>query len=425
MNKGEDLVSLFDSRRFHSRVVTVARDLFCAGYFEQAVSEAFKAVENYVKEKSGRDDLYGHGLMGVVFNEKDPILRLNPLKTVSDQDEQAGFKFLFMGAVKGIRNPRAHETLEHGEPFEALEYLALASLLMRRVDNAVLTMQADEIIRLVEQQTFVRSNRYVEAILTKVPASLYVVSAEKLIEKYISTEDERIRENVFFVYRMLVQRLDEDSLRSISAEVNRVLDEDATFAYGVKLLQPHFVRFLEAHIVEKLFGFLVEDIKRGMLNRGLVSGSEFWQDVIRLRRAIPAHHIEDLVDVLRDLLYNGNWYQQGFAVRILQELQDVIPESYLPMLMKGVMRALLHDTSFSAMDEVSQALESYSESWIIAFCESLLREHDFVSGDKGQWLELSLKNPHLPDSLRGRVEEAISLLSNDDGLPPPEDEIPF
>lgn len=51
-------------------------------------------------------------------------------------DEREGFKFLFMGASRGLRNPRAHGAdLKTAEP-EAMRMLATASLLMDVLDRA-------------------------------------------------------------------------------------------------------------------------------------------------------------------------------------------------------------------------------------------------------------------------------------------------
>lgn len=47
-----------------------------------------------------------------------------------------GFKFIFSGAASGIRNPRGHEVDVGDTPDEALDYLALASLLLQRLDRA-------------------------------------------------------------------------------------------------------------------------------------------------------------------------------------------------------------------------------------------------------------------------------------------------
>jgi hypothetical protein len=41
-----------------------------------------------------------------------------------------------MGAILGTRNPSAHERFGPLDAQEALEYLGLASLLMRRLDDA-------------------------------------------------------------------------------------------------------------------------------------------------------------------------------------------------------------------------------------------------------------------------------------------------
>jgi uncharacterized protein (TIGR02391 family) len=70
------------------------------------------------------------------FNENGPKVRLNGLTRESEIDEQMGFKFIFAGAATGIRNPRAHEVEIGDTPDEALDYLALASLLLRRLDTA-------------------------------------------------------------------------------------------------------------------------------------------------------------------------------------------------------------------------------------------------------------------------------------------------
>ena len=74
--------------------------------------------------------------MAAAFNEKRPILALNQGNTRSEQDEQEGFRLIFMGAAQGIRNPKAHDMVAQEDPDRSLDFLALASLLMRRLDDA-------------------------------------------------------------------------------------------------------------------------------------------------------------------------------------------------------------------------------------------------------------------------------------------------
>lgn len=133
--KGE-LDRVFDAMKLHPLIVENSESLFKSGHYDQAILEAFKAVNNYVKQKSGRNNLDGKDLMAKVFNKNQPVLTLNDLRNTSEKNEQEGFMFLFMGAMVGIRNPKAHEIVVQKDPYRTLEYLGFASLLAKRVDEA-------------------------------------------------------------------------------------------------------------------------------------------------------------------------------------------------------------------------------------------------------------------------------------------------
>lgn len=130
---------LLDITKLHPRIVEVSKSLFETGHYSQAIFEAFKAVNNFVKEKSGLTPaeirrMTDKQLMAKVFDESNPIIKLNELQTDTEISEQEGFKFLFMGATAGIRNPKAHDSVVQRDPYKTLEYLAFASLLMKRID---------------------------------------------------------------------------------------------------------------------------------------------------------------------------------------------------------------------------------------------------------------------------------------------------
>jgi uncharacterized protein (TIGR02391 family) len=132
-------IQLFDAMQFHPKVVEASRQLFQDGHYRDAIYRAFVALNNFVKEKSGLQpqELRGikeHQIMAKVFDVNNPIIKLNELKTDTDISEQEGFKFLFMGATIGIRNPKAHENIIQDDPYKSLEYLGFASLLMKTID---------------------------------------------------------------------------------------------------------------------------------------------------------------------------------------------------------------------------------------------------------------------------------------------------
>ncbi len=125
----------FEGLDLHPRIAAVAADLYRDGHYRNAVLDATVALVNYVKEKSRRHDLDGAKLMGTVFSKNNPLLVFNGLKDHTDEDEQEGIMHLFMGVVLALRNPRAHALLDD-LPEMALEYIALISLLAKRLEQA-------------------------------------------------------------------------------------------------------------------------------------------------------------------------------------------------------------------------------------------------------------------------------------------------
>ncbi|MCC7051778.1 MAG: TIGR02391 family protein [Gemmatimonadaceae bacterium] len=127
--------SYFSKLNLHPRISDVASDLFVDGYHSEAVFAASKALINYVKDRSGRHDLDGTGLVRTVFSKNAPILSFNALADQTDADEQEGMMHLFEGAVMAIRNPGGHSFPEGSEQ-RALEYISLLSLLAYRVQES-------------------------------------------------------------------------------------------------------------------------------------------------------------------------------------------------------------------------------------------------------------------------------------------------
>jgi len=125
--------------QFHPEILFVSKQLLQDGHYAQSIEEAFKRVIKEVKSiimvKSG-ENLDGDKAMNRTFGSEtqEPLVRFNKLETDGDRDEQKGMMFLFKGIV-GIRNRKVHDNILLSDPQRAIEYLSLASLLMRLLDE--------------------------------------------------------------------------------------------------------------------------------------------------------------------------------------------------------------------------------------------------------------------------------------------------
>lgn len=137
-------VETLGSYDLHPRIKEVASSQFENEDFKGAILNAFIEVVDQVKTKLGRPkdkngrDLDGDDLMNRVFGcdgDQIPLLRFNSLRDGLDRAEQRGLMYLFKGVV-GVRDRKAHLNFVLNDPQKAFEYLGLASLLLRLLDEA-------------------------------------------------------------------------------------------------------------------------------------------------------------------------------------------------------------------------------------------------------------------------------------------------
>lgn len=127
---------LFDLLNFHPKIVQASRSQFRSGHYTEAIFNAFRCIEIFAKKKSGSKKR-GTALMQEIFSETHPVIKLNDMQQDFEIDEQNGFRFIYAGAMLGIRNPKAHADIQQKDPLRTLEYLSLASLLAKRLDEGV------------------------------------------------------------------------------------------------------------------------------------------------------------------------------------------------------------------------------------------------------------------------------------------------
>lgn len=123
----------------HPRITSVARPRIVAGFNGDAVESAFKEVNDTVKRifrESEGQEFDGANLMNRAFSVDRPIIQLDNLNNETGRNIQKGYLQIFAGSMTGIRNPKAHGNL-NPDARKALHLIALASLLMHKIDERV------------------------------------------------------------------------------------------------------------------------------------------------------------------------------------------------------------------------------------------------------------------------------------------------
>lgn len=140
---GDTVETFLKKYDLHPRIKAVSSKLFADGHYKQAIQDALvevitrvKEVASYPKDNNGKE-LDGDQLMNRAFGcdgEDEPLIKLNGLADSFDKAEQRGFMYLYKGIV-GIRDKKAHLNFIQSDPYRTMEYLCLASLLMRLLED--------------------------------------------------------------------------------------------------------------------------------------------------------------------------------------------------------------------------------------------------------------------------------------------------
>jgi uncharacterized protein (TIGR02391 family) len=101
----------------------------------EAVFEAFRLVEERVRSLTASGDS-GRALMESVFGARPPQLDITTTTGEAIAGEREGFRLLFIGAMLALGDPHCAGKAVPTALDETMEYLAVASMLMRRLDRA-------------------------------------------------------------------------------------------------------------------------------------------------------------------------------------------------------------------------------------------------------------------------------------------------
>jgi uncharacterized protein (TIGR02391 family) len=116
----------------HPAIRAASIEIFRIGKYDAAVFEAFKTVENAIREAAEFPaDAHGMPMAAKAFNSET-----GPLAVPGDPPgERQAMQQLMAGAVGVFKNPRSHRNVDLADPIEAAQMLIIASHLLQIVDS--------------------------------------------------------------------------------------------------------------------------------------------------------------------------------------------------------------------------------------------------------------------------------------------------
>lgn len=134
---GDDLLAEYDRRILDPDLREATRSRFTSEHYADAVEAGAKALNECIRRRTGRTE-DGDGLMTLVFSPQSPLLRINSMRSRSEQTAQRGHMLLCQGVVAAWRNPRAH-ALTDDQPARCLMMLETIGDLIETTKAAVRT----------------------------------------------------------------------------------------------------------------------------------------------------------------------------------------------------------------------------------------------------------------------------------------------
>jgi len=177
-----------------------------AGNFTGAVKTALLFLTECIRGRTDLD-LDGDALVTKALSQKLPLIKLNGLSTASEIDEQMGHMMILQGIYKGIRNPRNHN-LKSDDRFTCDSILILVNYCVKIIKKAKKFFDFDEIMSVVNDKYFDRSDEYAEEISNTIPKNKIFDTLISLID---NTKDNNYH-NISFIICSAIKLLDDEEL---------------------------------------------------------------------------------------------------------------------------------------------------------------------------------------------------------------------
>lgn len=245
--------------RLDKRLWSAIQSAYEARNFTAAILDAIYFLSNIIREKTGLES-DGVALAGQALGGSNPPLKVNSLRTESEQNVQKGLEQLLRGIYQSIRNPRSHEKIsDSAEDADAI--IIFINYLLQIIDKSKSAFTKAEALRRAFDTLFVSSDRYAQLLAEDIPPRHRL---EVYVDAYRAKETGNGAKLAYF-FRALFSALDEHDRKQVYELVSEDMISTETDSDIRLILQtqpsdnwPHYAEAGRLRIENKLIDAIRE-----------------------------------------------------------------------------------------------------------------------------------------------------------------------
>jgi uncharacterized protein (TIGR02391 family) len=233
---------------------------FEARNYTAAILDAIHALSDLIRE---RTDLDGDGvsLVGAALGGNTPRLKVNRLRTESEQNIQRGVEALLRGLYQAVRNPRSHGKVEDEEK-DAVAVILFVDYLMRVVGQSKSPFSLEAFVQRVLDQGFVPKKQYADLLVSRIPARKRLAVCREVFSRCERADGTKVR--FFFESALAVLSDDErEEFLSIISDELFSTDDEGTVRFILQSLPSSLWTQLDEVARLRIENMLIDSVRCG------------------------------------------------------------------------------------------------------------------------------------------------------------------
>jgi len=240
--------------RLHPLIHEASRRYLDLGQEGEAVLGAWTALRDLLRArlKSHED---GMRLIEEIGPAQSARLNLTPNQTLSQRNQHEGIRHMLRGLVAYARNPMAHDSLNPfaGDFDEAIQVLAIMSLVAEHVESAGTAADVDEAVELLCEPDVPLDGQAIAAAVARAGRSQSGPLVERIIDRLRTRPGGRAERALLTGYHLVLSRnFDPVVFERAGRVTSQLLMKAETTALGLKLLREGVVSKLDPFAYAKV-----------------------------------------------------------------------------------------------------------------------------------------------------------------------------